>query len=214
MKSATMLCCIFCAVVISPERAQTQTSTGERTVWVRKEPVKRVVAYRRFHPSGVQSPIFIHDLEVKGQKRKLPVIGGTKESASRKVEADEEFDEDDNTFVEHIRFKVTNRSGKAIKFIRFIIHFYTSEGLIRGGFDAALWVEYGYTPMPKGSPSETPLMPGKTATISTDSVPESALVRLREDLVKLNADIVRAGIVINTVTFEDGSKWYYDGQTQ
>jgi hypothetical protein len=67
--------------------------------------------------------------------------------------------------------------------------------------------------MPKDSPSETPLRPGQTATIATESAPEPLLAILREGIAKLNADIVRVGIVINTVTFEDGSEWYFDGQT-
>lgn len=179
-----------------------------------KQPTKRSVAVRRFHPSDTRAPVVLHDLTVGGQPRKFALIGGTAETVSKAVEPDAEFYADDNSFIEKIRFKVTNRSDKTVRFIRFIAHFFTQDGGFRtGNFDAALWIDYGHTPMPKEKPSEIPLPPHHTATIALDSVLDVSLRRLREDLTKLNADVVRVGIVINTVTFEDGSKWFYDAQT-
>jgi len=182
----------------------------------RKQSPKRTVAYRRFHPEGVKAPVVIHDLTVDGKERGLDEIGATKEAVARNADPAAEFEADDNSFIERIRFKVSNQSDKTIKYIRFMLHLYTQERIRSGNtgnFDLGLVVDYGHTPMPKDSPSETPLRPGQTATIATDSVPEPLLAILREGMAKLNADIVRVGIVINTVTFEDGSEWYFDGQT-
>src|SRR5262249_4758846 len=156
-------------------------------------------------PKEIRAPIVIHDLTVDGKTRTLALIGGTAATVARAVDPSSEFEADDNSFVERIRFSVTIRSDKTIKYIRFILHFFTrNRGLRTGDFDAALWLDYGHYPMPKDSPSEKPLRPGRTATMATDSVPEYSLTTLREDLAKLNAEIVRVGVVINTVTFEDG----------
>ena len=181
----------------------------------RKQSPKRTVAYRRFHPKG-KAPIVIHDLTVDGKEQALGEIGATKEGVARKVDPAAEFEAEDNSYVERIRFKLTNQSDRTIKYIRFMLHLYTQERIRSGNtgnFDLGLVVDYGHTPMPIDSPSETPLRPGQTATIATDSVPEPLLAILREGIAKLNADIVRVGIVINTVTFEDGLEWYFDGQT-
>jgi hypothetical protein len=181
-----------------------------------KQKPKRTVAFRRFHPKGVKAPVVIHDLTVDGKEQGLDEIGATKEGAGRPVDPTAEFEADDNSFVERIRFKVTNQSDRTIKYIRFMLHLYTQERVRSGNtgnFDLGLVIDYGHTPMPKDSPSETPLRPGRTATIAVDSVPEPLLRILREDMAKLNAEIVRVGIVINTVTFEDDTEWYFDGTT-
>jgi hypothetical protein len=179
----------------------------------RKQSPKRTVAYRRLHPKGVKAPVVIHDITVDGKELGLSEIGATKEGVARPVDPASEFETDDNSFVEGIRFKVTNQSDKTIKFIRFMIHLYTQEGVRAGSFDLAQALDYGLTRMPKDSPSETPLRPGRTATMAMDSLREGSLAILREAIAKLNADIVRVGIVINTVTFEYGLEWYFDGQT-
>jgi hypothetical protein len=67
--------------------------------------------------------------------------------------------------------------------------------------------------MPKDSPSETPLRPGHTATMAIDSVPDVILKILREAIANMNGEIVRVGILVNTVTYEDGSEWYFTGKS-
>ena len=90
-----------------------------------KQSPKRTVAYRRFHPKGVKAPVVIHDLTVDGKEQGLDEIGATKEAVARKVDPAAEFEADDNSFIERIRFKVTNQSDKTIKYIRFMIHCFT-----------------------------------------------------------------------------------------
>lgn len=198
-------------VVIMIASAVAVRFAADASITLKQKP-KRTVAYRRFHPKG-KAPVVIQDLTVDGKEQGLDEIGATKEGVAKLVDPTAEFEADDNSFVERIRFKVTNQSDKTIKYIRFMIHLYTQEGVRSGNFDLALVLDYGHTPMPKDSPSETPLRPGQTATMATDSVPEVLLTILREGIAKLNAEIVRVGIVINTVTFEDDSEWYFDGQT-
>jgi len=180
---------------------------------IRKQSPKRTMVFRRFHPKGVKAPVVIHDLTIDGKDQGFVEIGATAKEVARPVAPAAEFEAGDNSFVERIRFKVTNQSDKTIKYIRFTLELYTQEGIRKGGWDLAQYLDYGHTPMPKDSPSETPLRPGQTATIATDSVPDPLLTILREGIAKLNADIIRVGIVINTVTFEDDMEWYFDGQT-
>jgi hypothetical protein len=184
----------------------------DASVAIKQKP-KRTVAYRSLHNKGVKAPVVIHDLTVDGKEQGLDEIGATKEEIARAVDPTAEFEANDNSFVERIRFKATNQSDRTIKFIRFMLHIYTQEGLRTGDFDLGLVLDYGRIPMPKDSPSETPLRPGRTATIAADSVPEPLLRILRGGIAKLNAEIVRVGIVINTVIFEDDSWWYLDGKT-
>jgi hypothetical protein len=204
------LCAVVCVEIIAAAVAMSFAADASMT---RKQSPKRTVAYRRLHPKGVKAPVVIHDITVGGKELGLSEIGATKEGVARPVAPASEFEADDNSFVEGIRFKVTNQSDKTIKFIRFMIHLYTQEGVRAGSFDLAQALDYGRTPMPKDSPSETPLRPGRTATMAMDSLREGSLAILREAIAKLNADIVRVGIVINTVAFEDGLEWYFDGQT-
>lgn len=212
VKFSTLCATVCVAIIVAAVVAVRFEADAGMTL---KQKPKRTVAYRRFHPKGVKTPVVIQDLTVDGKEQGLDEIGGTKEEVARPVDPTAEFEADDNSFVQRIRFKVTNQSDKTIKYIRFIVHFFTKDrGLRTGDFDAAIWVDYGRYPMPKDSPSEKPLRPGRTAIIAVESVPEVLLTRLREDLGRLNADIVRVGIVVNTVTFEDGSEWYYDGQTR
>jgi hypothetical protein len=204
-------CAVVCVVIIVAAAVAMSFAAGDSMP--RKQSPKRTVAYRRLHPKGVTAPVVIHDITVDGKELRLSEIGATKEGVARPVDPASEFEADDNSFVEHIRFKVTNQSDKTIKYIRFMIHLYTQEGVRAGSFDLAQALDYGRAPMPKDSPSETPLRPGRTATIAIDSLREGSLTILREAMAKLNADIVRVGIVINIVTYEDDSWWYFDGQT-
>jgi hypothetical protein len=207
----SVLCAAVCAVIIVAAAVATRFA-AEASIPLKQKP-KRTVAYRRFHPKRVKVPVVIQDLTVNGKEQGLDEIGATKEGVARQVDPTAEFEADDNSFVEHIRFKVTNQSDKTIKYIRFMIHLYTQEGVRAGSFDLAQALDYGRYPMPKESPSETPLRPGQTATMAIDSLPEALSTILREAIAKLNAEIVRVGIVINTVTFEDDSQWYFDGKT-
>jgi hypothetical protein len=213
VKSSVLYAAVCMVTIVAAVAAMRFAVDASMTL---KQKPKRTVAYRRFHPKGVKAPVVIHDLTVDGKEEGLDEIGATKEAVARKVDPTAEFEADDNSFVERIRFKVTNQSDRTIKYIRFMLHFYTQERIRSGNtgnFDLGLVVDYGHTPMPKDSPSETPLGPGRTATIATDSVPDPLLKVLREDMAKLNAEIVRVGIVINTVTFEDDTEWYFDGTT-
>src|SRR5262249_53082997 len=45
-----------------------------------------------------------------------------------------------------------------------------------------------------------------------DSVSDHLLTILRESIANMSAEIVRVGILINTVTFEDDTNWYFDGK--
>jgi len=205
------LCAVVCVVIIVAAAVAMSFAAGDSMP--RKQSPERTVAYRRLHPKGVTAPVVIHDITVDGKELGLSEIGATKEGVARPVDPASEFEADDNSFVEGIRFKVTNQSDKTIKYIRFMIHIYTQEGVREGSFDLAQALEYGRTPMPKDFPSETPLRPGRTATIAVDSSPEPLMKIFRDAMAKLNADIVRVGIVINMVAFEDDSWWYFDGQT-
>jgi len=204
--------CALVRVVIIVAAAVAMSFAADASL-PRKQSPKRTVAYRRLHPKGVKAPVIIHDLTVNGKEQGFDEIGATKEEVARPVDPATEFEADDNSFVEGIRFKVTNQSGRTIKYVRFMLHIYTQEGLRTGDIDLVLALDYGHTPMRKYSPSETPLRPGQTVTMEIDSVPEPLLKIFREGMAKLNAEIVRVGIVINTVTFEDGLEWYFDGQT-
>ncbi|MGH9753243.1 MAG: hypothetical protein ACREA2_10710 [Blastocatellia bacterium] len=206
------LCAAVCVVIIIAAVVAVRFEV-DASITLKKQKPKRTVAYRRLHPKKVKAPVVIQDLTVDGKEQGLDEIGATREEAGRPVDPTAEFDADDNSFVERIRFKVTNQSDKTIKFIRFMIHLYTQEGVRTGGWDLAHALDYGRYPMPKDSPSETPLRPGQTATMAMDSSPEALLTILREAMARLNAEIVRVGITINSVTFEDDSKWYFDGKT-
>lgn len=205
------LCAASCMITIIAA-AFAATFEADASITLKQKP-KRTVAYRRLHPKGFKAPVVIHDPTVDGKEQWLNEIGATKEEAGRPVHPTTEFETDDNSFVESIRFKVTNQSDKTIKFIRFMIHLYTEEGVRAGSWDLAQALEYGRYPMPKDSPSETPLRPGQMATMAIDSLPEASLTILRAAIARLNAEIVRVGITINTVTFEDDSQWYFDGKT-
>src|SRR5262249_46362014 len=74
-------------------------------------------------------------------------------------------------------------------------------------------LDYGHYPMPKDSPSEVPLRPGHNATMAIDSMSPRSLATLREAIADMNGEIIRVGILVNTVTFEDGSEWYFDGKS-
>jgi hypothetical protein len=205
------LCAAVCVVIIIAAAVAVRFA-ADASITLKQKP-KRTVAYRRLHPKKIKAPVVIHDLTVDGKEQGLDEIGATKEEVGKPVDSTAEFEADANSFVERIRFKVTNQSDKTIKYIRFMIHLYTKEGVRAGIFDLAQALDYGYEPMPKDSPSETPLRPGQTATMAIDSLPEVLLTILREAIAQLNADIVRVGITINNVTFEDDSRWYFDGKT-
>ncbi|MGE0130298.1 MAG: hypothetical protein AB7U82_19630 [Blastocatellales bacterium] len=202
------VCCVLCIVIVIAAAAVRFVGATQ------KRPVKRVVAVRQFHTNNVIPPIKIYDLTVDGQRRQLGKLGATAKDVAGPVAPGTEFEAVDNSFIERIRFKVTNRSDKTIKFIRFGIYFYTQDVLDTDKNSIVMFLDYGHYPMPKDSPSEMPLRPGSTATMAIDSVLDDLLTYLREAIAKQNAEIVRVGIVINTVRFEDDSEWYYDGQTR
>src|SRR5262245_39174145 len=218
MTSTFRLCGLCVMIVIAIVASRFVGATQEQRQEQRRN-VKRAVVERQFHPKTVLAPVRIHDLMVGKQARALGKSGATVKGLAKKFDPSVEFEADSNSFVESIRFDVSNRSNKTIKFIRFNIYFFTQLALDTGEDPtggkaiAIMFFDYGHFPMPKDSPSEVPLRPGRTATMAIDSVSPQSLANLHEGIAKMNGEIVRVGILVNTVTFEDGSEWYFDGKT-
>src|SRR5215813_5171530 len=214
MTSKFKLCVLCMMIVVAAVTARFVGATQKQ-----EQNLKRAVVERQFHPENVLAPVRIHGLMVGKEARTLGRSGGTVQGLAMSFGQSAEFEADNNSFVESIRFDASNRSDKTIKFIRFAIYFFTQKALDTGkdptgGKDIVImYLDYGHFPMPKDSPSEIPLSPGHTATMAIDSVPDDLLTILRNATANMNGEIVRVGILINTVTFEDGSKWYFDGKS-
>src|SRR5215813_15242961 len=219
MTSTFKLCALCVMLVVPAVAARFVGATQEEQKQKQKQKLKRVVVERQFHPKDVLAPVRIHGLMVGKEARTLGKSGTGVRELDKSFDQSAEFEADNNSFVESIRFEVTNRSDKTIKFIRFNIYFFTQHALDTGedptgGKDIVImYLDYGHSPMPKDSPSEVPLRPGHTATMAIDSVSPQLMTFLREAIANMNGEIVRVGILINTVTFEDGSEWYFDGKS-
>src|SRR4030095_4368195 len=212
MTTRVRLCALCAVIVITAEAGRFVSATQKQTF-------KRVVSERKFYLKDkdrvVVLPIRIHDLTIDGQQRALgPAIGPTGDGIEKMpVEPDAIFDAEDNSFIERIRFRVTNQSKKNIKYIRFNIHFFTLDRrlstdntVVIAGPDLVATLYFGRYPMPKESSDKAPLEPGQTVTMAIDSMPEDRLKAMRFDISQLKKEILRVAIHTDRVTFEDGSE--------
>jgi len=170
--------------------------------------VKRTISEIKFYPSSVIPPVIIHTMRVRGKQVEMSTMF---EEGNRRLEKtikpEEEFEEQDD-FCEHIKFDAANRSEKKITYVRFRMYFYTQEGLARRTLDTAIEIDYG--PAKYG---ETPnrINPGERATIS---IPEEMLPELRMEILRVGGQIVRVGVYVDVIHFEDGTMWNWDGSVK
>jgi len=163
----------------------------------------------RYYPKTVIPPVKIHGLKVKGKDVELSTMfeEGNKR-LEKPVREEAQFDEDDD-FLEHATFEVSNRSDKPVEFIEFAVKLYTEEGVKKRSFDYAFFIYYG---MLRPDGTRDILNPGDTVTVSiSDAMAAQNYQPLFDELRKIAPQTVRVGIHINRLIFKDYSSWDFDG---
>src|SRR5215813_7700440 len=132
-KMTFVLSLLIMAVVISFATAPHNTG------WAKTQgKVKRTISEIKFSPNTVIPPVKIHRMRVGV---KLVEMSTMFEEGNRKLEKvvkpEEEFEEEDD-FYERINFDATNTSEKKIVFIRFMVYFYSKDGVGKRLFDTAI----------------------------------------------------------------------------
>jgi hypothetical protein len=171
--------------------------------------VKRTISEIKYHPKRVTQPLKFHGLKVKGKVVEFSSMfeEGNK-FLEKAVRPGAELEEDDD-FLDEMTFEVTNQSDKTITFINFMIHLYTEEGVRKRSFDVAFPVAYGKVPGSPGLPAAWVLHPGETTSVS---VTEQIYPELRKVINNIVSKVVRVGVYAQTIAFEDGSRWKFDGK--
>ena len=166
---------------------------------------KRTVSKIIFHPTSVTPPVEYSNLTVRGKRSEFSSMF---EEGNRKLEKPlrqkEEFEEEDD-FWEQLSFDVTNVSDKTIFFIRTYVFMYTDEGVRSGKRQSGATIDFG-NPF---SPSVTSLRPEETITLRLDPM---MIDYVRQKNQQLSSPIIRIGIYADSVYFEDGYKWGFDGK--
>jgi len=170
-----------------------------------QEKTKRTVSKTHFHSKWITPPVEYSDLKIRGKQSKFSsMFEEGNERLQKALSPEMEFEEDDD-FWEHLSFDVTNVSDKTIVFIRTYVFMYTKEGIRSHSRQSGASIDFG-NPFP---PAITSLKPGESKTLTLDPV---MLDHVRQKVQQLTTPVVRIGIFADSVYYDDGYRWGFDGK--
>ena len=166
---------------------------------------KRTVSKIFFHPKTITPPVEYSKLKVRGRHSDFSSMfeEGNKK-LQKSLRPEEEFEEDDD-FWEHLSFDVTNVSDKAIVYVKTYVFLYTSEGATSLHRQVALAIEFG-SPF---SESGASLKPGESKSLT---ITPQMLYYAQQKVRQLTSPITRVGVFADSVYYEDGYYWEFDGK--
>ncbi len=167
-----------------------------------QEKEKRTISELHYHPKDAILPVKI-GAKVKGKAVKLgSMFEEGNKFLEKPVKPEEEFEEEDNNFIESTTFEITNLTEKKIVFLRLMIQLYTKEAVKKRSFSTAFVLDFG-PPETEDGPRGY-IDPGETKFIS---IPNRIKQDLRNEISRQESEIVRVGVYAKLIAFEDDSTW-------
>ena len=170
-----------------------------------QEKAKRTVSKIYFHPKEVTPPVEYSNLKIRGREAQFSSMFEEGNERLQKLLSPEMVFEEEDDFWRHLSFDVTNVSDKTIVFISTYVFMYTEEGLGSGKRQTGATIDFG-NPSP---PAIASLKPGESKTLTLHP---AMLDYVQQKVQQLASPIVRIGIFANSVYYDDGYQWGFDGK--